>query len=176
MCYGYGYLMDCCARCKDIDWICRINLSINYVLFISGVYLAAYSDARIFSTKSPINTAASLPPRGQPHPLCVGAGRLDHRGPAVADGGARRTAAALSEQALLRALPQTVPAVGGGDPVRSLPILFDCCISYKLPNRYQFIDYSVARFKDQIRYLFMSCFMNTKASQYAAYFMYLRPP
>jgi len=54
------------------------------------------------------------------------------------------------------------------------PILFDCCVLNKLLNHYQLNDYSVARFKDQIRYLFMSYFINTKASQYAAYFMNLR--
>jgi len=58
--------------------------------------------------------------------------------------------------------------------IETSPILFDSCILNKLLNHYQLNDYSVARFKDQIRYLFMSYFMNTKASQYAAYLMHLQ--
>jgi len=58
--------------------------------------------------------------------------------------------------------------------IERAPILFDCGILHKLLSHYQLNDYSVARFKDQIRYLFMSYFMNTRASQYAAFLMYLQ--
>ena len=52
--------------------------------------------------------------------------------------------------------------------IESSSILFDCCILNKLLNRHQFTYYSVARFNDEICYLFMN------ASQYASSSMYLR--
>ena len=58
--------------------------------------------------------------------------------------------------------------------IESSPILFDCNILNKLLSHCQLNDYSVARFKDQIRYLFMSYFSNTERSQFAAYFMLLK--
>ena len=58
--------------------------------------------------------------------------------------------------------------------IESSPILFDSCILNKLLNNNQLNNYSIARFKDQIRYLFMSYFININGSQYTAYLMYLQ--
>ena len=57
----------------------------------------------------------------------------------------------------------------------SSPILFDSYILNKLLNdNYQLNNYSISKFKHQIRYLFMSYFININGSQYAAYLMYLQ--
>merc|ERR1712176_205176 len=58
--------------------------------------------------------------------------------------------------------------------IEASPILFDCDILNKLLSHCELNDFSISRFKDQIRYLFMSYFANTNRSQFAAYFMALR--
>ena len=53
------------------------------------------------------------------------------------------------------------------------PILFDSCTLHRILNHFQMNDNSISRLKDHIRYLCMSHFMDTNASQYAAYVLHL---
>eukprot|EP01084_Bolivina_argentea_P013847 25938_1 len=55
--------------------------------------------------------------------------------------------------------------------IESSPILFDESILNKLLNHCQLNDYSVSRFKEQIRYLLMAYFGSIKCCQFAAYFV-----